>query len=151
MVVIGAGLVLSSPFVTLSLYPTSHVAMMIYFFLGIFSMVWYTGPIIAVIHDVVPSDVKATAQALYILLIRLLGDTFSPAIVGEPADPYDLQGALLLPALINVVRGSYFSWGVARSAKRYSAVKICKRPHGTIYPEWARWGDDLEPAWLPGE
>lgn len=111
MVVIGAGLVLSSPFVTLSLYPTSHVAMMIYFFLGIFSMVWYTGPIIAVIHDVVPSDVKATAQALYILLIRLLGDTFSPAIVGEPADPYDLQGALLLPALINVVGGLVFLMG----------------------------------------
>jgi hypothetical protein len=77
-------------------------------------MVWYTGPIIAVIHDVVPADVKATAQALYILLIHLLGDTFSPAIVGKLADLYDLQTALLLPALINVVAGVIFLLGCRR-------------------------------------
>jgi hypothetical protein len=77
-------------------------------------MVWYTGPIIAVIHDVVPGDVKATAQALYILLIHLLGDTFSPAIVGKLADLYDLQAALLLPAVINVVAGVIFLLGCRR-------------------------------------
>jgi predicted MFS family arabinose efflux permease len=111
MAIIGTGLILSCPFVTLSLYTTHHVAMMTYFFLGIFLMVWYTGPIIAVIHDVVPADVKATAQALYILLIHLLGDTFSPAIVGKLADLYNLQVALLLPAVINVVGGVIFLLG----------------------------------------
>jgi MFS transporter, Spinster family, sphingosine-1-phosphate transporter len=114
MATIGTGLILSCPFVTLSLYTTNHVAMMIYFFLGIFLMVWYTGPIIAVIHDVVPGDVKATAQALYILLIHLLGDTFSPAIVGKLADLYNLQAALLLPAVINVVAGVIFLVGCRR-------------------------------------
>jgi predicted MFS family arabinose efflux permease len=114
MAVIGAGLILSCPFVTLSLYATDHVAMLIYFFLGIFVMVWYTGPIIAVIHDVVPTDVKATAQALYVLLIHLLGDTFSPAIVGKLADLYDLQAALLLPATINVLAGVIFLVGCRR-------------------------------------
>jgi MFS family permease len=105
---IGIGLILSCPFVTLSLYTTNHVLMLIYFFLGIFLMVWYTGPIIAVIHDIVPNDVKATAQALYILLIHLLGDTFSPAIVGKLADLHNLQTALLLPAVINVLAGVIF-------------------------------------------
>jgi predicted MFS family arabinose efflux permease len=114
MATIGMGLILSCPFVTLSLYTTDHMAMLIYFFLGIFLMVWYTGPIIAVIHDVVPSDVKATAQALYILLIHLLGDTFSPAIVGKLADFYNLQTALLLPAVINVVAGVIFLVGCRR-------------------------------------
>ena len=114
MATIGIGLILSCPFVTLSLYTTNHVAMLIYFFLGIFLMVWYTGPIIAVIHDVVPNDVKATAQALYILLIHLLGDTFSPAIVGKLADLYNLQTALLLPAVINVVAGVIFLVGCRR-------------------------------------
>ena len=114
MATIGIGLILSCPFVTLSLYTTDHVAMLIYFFLGIFLMVWYTGPIIAVIHDVVPSDVKATAQALYILLIHLLGDTFSPTIVGKLADSYSLQTALLLPAVINVVAGVIFLVGSRR-------------------------------------
>jgi predicted MFS family arabinose efflux permease len=111
MATIGVGLILSSPFVTLSLYTTDPRVMLLYFFLGIFLMVWYTGPIIAVIHDVVPSDVKATAQALYILLIHLLGDTFSPAIVGKLADLHHLQTALLLPAVINVIAGVIFLIG----------------------------------------
>ena len=114
MATIGVGLILSSPFVTLSLYTTNHVLMLIYFFLGIFLMVWYTGPIIAVIHDIVPNDVKATAQALYILLIHLLGDTFSPAIVGKLADLHNLQTALLLPAVINVAAGVIFLVGCRR-------------------------------------
>jgi MFS transporter, Spinster family, sphingosine-1-phosphate transporter len=117
MAIIGTGLILSCPFVTLSLYTTNHVAMLIYFFLGIFLMVWYTGPIIAVIHDVVPADVKATAQALYVLLIHLLGDTFSPAIVGKLADLHDLQVALLLPATINVLAGAVFLVGCRRVAR----------------------------------
>jgi MFS transporter, Spinster family, sphingosine-1-phosphate transporter len=116
MATIGTGLILSSPFVTLSLYTTNHTLMLVYFFLGIFLMVWYTGPIIAVIHDVVPADVKATAQALYILLIHLLGDTFSPAIVGKLADLHDLQSALLLPAVINVAGGLIFLAGCRRVA-----------------------------------
>ncbi|HEX9871471.1 MAG TPA: MFS transporter, partial [Candidatus Tectomicrobia bacterium] len=114
MATIGTGLVLSCPFVMLSLYATNHVAMMVYFFLGIFLMVWYTGPIIAVIHDVVPADVKATAQALYILLIHLLGDTLSPAIVGKLADLHNLQTALLLPAVANVLGGVIFLIGCRR-------------------------------------
>jgi predicted MFS family arabinose efflux permease len=127
MATIGTGLILSSPFVTLSLYTTNPVAMLIYFFLGIFLMVWYTGPIIAVIHDVVPSDVKATAQALYILLIHLLGDTFSPAIVGKLADLHNLQTALLLPAAINVVGGLVFLVGcrrVGRAIKRRQEAEV---------------------------
>jgi predicted MFS family arabinose efflux permease len=130
MAVIGAGLLGSCPFVTLSLYTTNHVAMLIYFFLGIFLMVWYTGPIIAVIHDIVPSDVKATAQAIYILLIHLLGDTMSPAIVGKLADLYDLQGALLLPALINVVGGLVFLIGCRRVSR------VMRRRQDTQAPPW---------------
>jgi len=114
MATIGSGLVLSCPFVMLALYTDNHLAMMSYFFLGIFLMVWYTGPIIAVIHDVVPADVKATAQALYILLIHLLGDTFSPAIVGKLADLHNLQAALLLPAVANVLAGVIFLLGCRR-------------------------------------
>ncbi len=76
-------------------------------------MVWSPGPIIAVIHDVVPSDVKATAQALYILLIHLLGDTL-PAIVGKLADLHNLQQACLLPSVIDVVAGVIFLVGCRR-------------------------------------
>jgi hypothetical protein len=51
---------------------------------------------------------------LYILLIHLLGDTFSPAIVGKLADLHNLQTALLLPAVINVAAGVIFLVGCRR-------------------------------------
>jgi MFS transporter, Spinster family, sphingosine-1-phosphate transporter len=137
MVVIGSGLILSCPFVTLSLFTTSRVAMLIYFFLGIFVMVWYTGPIIAVIHDVVPADVKATAQALYVLLIHLLGDTFSPAIVGKLADLHNLQAALLLPATINVVAGVVFLVGCRRVGKD---IKRAQEEKAEAFPDLPRTG-----------
>jgi MFS transporter, Spinster family, sphingosine-1-phosphate transporter len=137
MATIGAGLVLSCPFVTLSLYTTNQVAMLIYFFLGIFLMVWYTGPVIAVIHDVVPADVKATAQALYILLIHLLGDTFSPAIVGKLADLHNLQTALLLPAVINVLGGMIFLLGCRRVGAEMQHAQEAK---AAVVPELPRTG-----------
>ena len=137
MVIIGTGLVLSCPFVTLSLYTTNHVTMLIYFFLGIFLMVWYTGPIIAVIHDVVPADVKATAQALYILLIHLLGDTFSPAIVGKLADLHSLQAALLLPAVINGLGGVIFLVGCRRVGHE---VQRARKAKAEAVPELTRTG-----------
>jgi MFS family permease len=122
MATIGIGLILSSPFVFLSLYTTNRWALMTYFFLAIFFMVWYTGPIIAVLHDVVPPDLKATAQAWYIFLIHLLGDTFSPAIVGKLADLHSLQTALLLPAVINTVGGIIFLAGCRSLMRARSAA-----------------------------
>ncbi len=137
MATIGMGLVLSSPFVILSLYATNRLVLMTYFFLSIFFMVWYTGPIIAVIHDVVPSDVKATAQALYILLIHLFGDTFSPAIVGKLADLHSLHTALLLPAIINTVGGVIFLAGCRRLWRETQRI----RERGTAtFPELPRTG-----------
>ena len=56
----------------------------------------------------------ATAQALYVLLIHLLGDTFSPVIVGKLADFYGLRTALLLPAVIPMVAGVIFLVGCRR-------------------------------------
>jgi len=121
MATIGMGLILSSPFVMLALNTTNHIAMLAHFFLAVFFIVWYTGPIIAVIHDVVPSDVKATAQALYIFLIHLLGDTFSPPIVGWFADRIGLQQALQPLAILNVLGGVVFlvaCRGIAREKRQ---------------------------------
>jgi len=145
MATIGTGLVLSCPFVTLSLYATNHVAMMVYFFLGIFLMVWYTGPIIAVIHDVVPADVKATAQALYILLIHLLGDTFSPAIVGKLADLHNLQTALLLPAVANVLGGVIFLVGCRRVGDEIRRAQEAKAEAVPELPRAGTIGVGVEP------
>ena len=114
LAVIGAGLILSSPFVIFALYATSRLALTTHIFLAIFFMVWYTGPIIAVIHEVVPTELKATAQGLYIFLIHLFGDTPSPWIVGWLADSVSLRTALLPLPILNVMGGIIFLVGCRR-------------------------------------
>lgn len=114
LVVIGSGLILSSPFVIFALYATSRVALTTHIFFAIFFMVWYTGPIIAVIHEVVPTELKATAQGLYIFLIHLFGDTPSPWIVGWLADSVSLRTALLPLPILNVIGGIIFLVGCRR-------------------------------------
>jgi MFS transporter, Spinster family, sphingosine-1-phosphate transporter len=146
MATIGTGLVLSCPFVILALYTDDHVAMMGYFFLGIFLMVWYTGPIIAVIHDVVPADVKATAQALYILLIHLLGDTLSPAIVGKLADLDNLQTALLLPAVANMLGGVIFLMGCRHVGEELRRAQQATAEAGQELPRSGSIRAGMEPC-----
>ncbi len=51
--------------------------------LGVFFNVWYVGPVLAALHDVVPPRLRATATGAYFLLIHLLGDAISPYIVGK--------------------------------------------------------------------
>ena len=69
--------------------------------LTIFCMSFYAGPIIAIIDDVVPRRFAATAQAAFLLVSHLLGDTFAPTAVGALADlhggPQGLRRAVLLP------------------------------------------------------
>ena len=48
-------------------------------FLGTAFLSFYNGPVTAVIHDVVPNEIRATAFAVYLLVVHLLGDTFAPA------------------------------------------------------------------------
>ena len=55
-----------------------------------------TGPINAVIVDVVPPERRATAVALSILAIHLLGDAISPPIIGFASDRLGLETAVMI-------------------------------------------------------
>ena len=69
----------------------------------IFCMSFYAGPIVAIIDDVVPRRYAATAQAAFLLVSHLCGDTLAPTAVGWLADllggPQGLRRAVLLPVL----------------------------------------------------
>jgi MFS family permease len=47
-----------------------------------FFNVWFVGPILAALHDVVPNRLRATVTGAYFFLIHALGDAFSPIVVG---------------------------------------------------------------------
>lgn len=57
-----------------------------------------TGPLNAVIQDVVVPEVRATAIGLALLLAHLLGDAAAPTVIGFIADKYSLGFALLITA-----------------------------------------------------
>jgi MFS family permease len=57
-----------------------------------------TGPLNAVIQDVVIPEVRATAIGLALLLAHLLGDAASPSIIGFIADRFSLSVALITTA-----------------------------------------------------
>lgn len=78
-----------------------------------------TSPINAAILRAVPEHRRASAMALTILLIHLLGDLWSPPAVGALADHVPMRFALLvLPVAIAV---SGFFWWLSRPAPEAAA------------------------------
>ncbi len=78
----------------------------------IFGMAFYAGPIIAIIDDVVPRRFAATAQAAFLLVSHLFGDTFAPTAVGALADRIGgaggLRKAVLLPVFAILIAAVAF-------------------------------------------
>ena len=67
------------------------------FFAGI-ALNFCSGPLNAVIQDVIAPEVRATALGLSLLLAHLLGDAASPTIIGWIASNTNLRFALIVTA-----------------------------------------------------
>ena len=67
-----------------------------FIFLAIVGLFVHTGPAFTLLANVTKSNVRATAFAINILVIHLLGDAVSPTIIGAVADAANLQTAFLL-------------------------------------------------------
>jgi MFS family permease len=72
-------------------------------FIGVFivaaiALNFCTGPLNAVIQDVIRPEMRATALGLSLLLAHLLGDAAAPTVVGAIANSLSLGVALTLTA-----------------------------------------------------
>jgi MFS family permease len=65
----------------------------------------YNGPLTAALVNVVPPQLRATAMALNVLLIHLLGDAISPWFLGVLADRAGLRTAVLFVAAPMIAGG----------------------------------------------
>lgn len=81
--VIGAGILLATPFLFVGLLISTPWVLYTALFFGVFFTTWYIGPILAALHDVVPANNRAAATGAYFFLIHMLGDALSPIVVGE--------------------------------------------------------------------
>lgn len=104
LLVTGCAFLLSAPLLVLSLVAPTLATCVPIFFLGGILLQAYNGPMSALMQDVVPPQLRACAVAISLLLAHVLGDAFSPALVGGISDMlgHDLASALriTLPPVI---------------------------------------------------
>lgn len=94
---VATGVLISAPCAALAFLSSSGTVIYVALTVGVFFNVWYVGPILAALHDVVPPRLRATATGAYFFLIHLLGDAISPYIVGRMArETGELSHGLLL-------------------------------------------------------
>jgi MFS family permease len=92
------GLLLGAPLVLLALFIHTLWLFVIVFILAGITLNFCTGPLNAVIQDVIAPEMRATAIGLSLLLAHLLGDAASPFAIGALAGKISLGLALTLTA-----------------------------------------------------
>jgi MFS transporter, Spinster family, sphingosine-1-phosphate transporter len=80
----------------------------LFFFFGMVLTSFYHGPAIVVLHDVVPKRLRASAVAVYLLIVHLIGDTPAPALVGKISDMYNLRSGMELAMFAILLGGIAF-------------------------------------------
>ena len=97
------GMLLAAPMAICSILIESRAWSFPFVFLTVFFLFFNTGPLNAAIISVVPPKMRATAMALNILFIHMLGDAISPVLMGKVSDLSDsltagmIVGACAIP------------------------------------------------------
>jgi sugar phosphate permease len=101
---------LAAPFVWLALTTASTSLYTVYMVIAQLLLFLSTGPINAAIVNLVIASERATAIALSVFAIHVLGDALSPLIVGAISDSSSLQqGVKILPVAV-LVGGFVWMW-----------------------------------------
>lgn len=85
-----------------------------FFFVAVFFLFFNTGPANTILANVTRTEIRATAFAINILVIHMLGDVISPPIIGLVADVASLQVAFLGVSAFILIGGTLWVLG-ARS------------------------------------
>jgi MFS transporter, Spinster family, sphingosine-1-phosphate transporter len=101
ILVCGIGFLLSAPAFAIAILVHSLGIFTLFFIITAILLTVYTGPSTAATQDVVPSALRASAVAITLLIAHLLGDAFSPSVVG------------ILVKAIDPTHGLHFQNGVA--------------------------------------
>ncbi len=86
LLVTGAAFLASAPLLVISLLANSLAVLVPLFFLAGVCLQAYNGPMSALMQDVVTPRLRAVAVALSLVVAHVLGDAFSPSLVGGISD-----------------------------------------------------------------
>jgi MFS transporter, Spinster family, sphingosine-1-phosphate transporter len=112
----------SIPFMVLAIY-TSGPAMFPIIFVAVFLLLLGTGPTNAALVNSVGAEIRSTALAVNVLVIHLLGDAFSPWLIGAISDRSSLPTAFSVTYVAAALSGVFMLWG-ARFAPRLGEKAI---------------------------
>jgi MFS family permease len=106
----GLGMLVGLPLYLLALQQPLPLGW-VFVFLAVFFLFFNTGPANTALANVSPPALRASAFALNILVIHLLGDVISPPIVGWIDDQASLHRGLLFLAGPIALSGLFWLWG----------------------------------------
>jgi MFS transporter, Spinster family, sphingosine-1-phosphate transporter len=92
VLVCGIGFLISAPTFALSVLSHSFGLFALFFIITTILITFYTGPSTAATQDVAPAALRASAVAVSLLIAHLLGDAFSPTLIGVLARVFDPTG-----------------------------------------------------------
>ena len=90
------GFLIGAPLVLVALFIHTLLPFIVVFVVAAISLNFCTGPLNAVIQDVIAPNMRATAVGLALLLAHLLGDAAAPSIIGLISDRASLGTALMV-------------------------------------------------------
>ena len=111
----------AAPFVWLALTTNSHTMYLACMVSGQLCLFLSTGPINAAIINLVSATERATAIALSVFAIHILGDALSPPLIGALSDQFSLAQAVKIVPIAVVIGGCIWIWA-ARVQARADAV-----------------------------
>ena len=80
--------------------------------LAAFFLLLNTSPLNAAVINSVGAHIRATAIAVNIFIIHILGDVPSPTMMGWVADRRSLQAAFILPVIAMVISAAILFYGM---------------------------------------
>jgi predicted MFS family arabinose efflux permease len=83
----------------------------IFLFLACFCLFFNTGPGNAILANVTHPSIRATAFAVNILIIHVLGDAISPLVIGKIADRWSLEIGFTVMSAMMGVGAALWLWG----------------------------------------
>ena len=115
----GIAMFIAIPFMVLAIY-IAGLWMFPIMFVAVFFLLLGTAPSNAALVNSVSAGIRATALAVNLVIIHLLGDAFSPTLIGKISDKTSLQSGFWATFVAAGVSGALFIYG-ARFAPRLRA------------------------------
>jgi MFS family permease len=107
----------AAPFVWMALTTSSHTVYLVCMVSAQLCLFLSTGPINAAIINLVSATERATAIALGVFAIHLLGDALSPPLIGALSDRFSLAQAVQIVPIAVVIGGCIWGWAAQAQAR----------------------------------